>query len=66
MTDFDGYSLLEFRKRRSHGLRQKGNNKRKMIAVKGTTTLLKAFSKELTGKGRHPMLSFLSSLPIGL
>ena len=36
MADFDVFSLLEFRKResRSHGLRQKGNKKRKMLAVK--------------------------------
>ena len=60
------FSLLEFRKRksRSHGLRQKGNKKRKMRAVKRTNTSLKDLSQELKGNDRHSMLSFLSSLPI--
>lgn len=68
MADFDVFSLLEFHKRksRSHGLRQKGNNKRKLRAVKRTTTSLKDLSQILKGNGRHSMLSFLSSLPISV
>ena len=69
MADFDGFfSLFEFRKRksRSHGLRQRGNKKRKMRAVKGTNTSLKDLSQELKENGRRSMLSFLSSLPISL
>ena len=36
MPDFDAFSLLEIRKRkrRSHGQRQKGNDKRKRCAAK--------------------------------
>ena len=51
MADLDVFSLLKFRKRksRSHDLRLKGNNNRKMRAVKRTTTSLKDLSKELKG-----------------
>ena len=68
MPDFDVFSLLEIRKRksRSHGIRKKGNGKRKKRAVKRSNTSLKDLSKELEDHGRHSMLSFLSSLPISV
>ena len=68
MPDFDVFSLLEIRKRksRSHGIRKKGNSKRKKRAVKGSNTSLKDLSKVLEDHGRHSMLSFLSSLPISV
>ena len=58
MSDFDVFSLLEIRKRksRSHGIMKKGNSKRKKRAVKRSNTSLKGLS----------MLSFLSSLPISV
>ena len=60
MPDFDVFSLLKIqkRKRRSHGKRQKGNDKRKRCAS------LYNLSSKLREHGRHAMLSFLSSLPI--
>ena len=66
MPDFDVFSLLEIRTRqsRSHGIRKKGNGKRKTRAVKRSNTSLKDLSKVLKDHGRHSMLSFLSSLPI--
>ena len=68
MPDFDVFSLLEIRKRksRSHGIRKKGNGKRKKHAVKRSNTSLKYLSKVLEDHGRHSMLSFLSSLPISI
>ena len=68
MPDFDVFSLLEIRKRksRSHGIRKKGNGKRKKCAVKRSNTSLKDLSKVLENHGRHSMLSFLSSLPISV
>ena len=59
-------SLLEIRKSRSHGIRKKGNGKRKKRAVKRSNTSLKDLSKVLEDHGRHSMLSFLSSLPISV
>ena len=61
-------SLLEIRKRksRSHGIKKKGNGKRKKRAVKRSNTSLKDLSKVLEDHGRHSMLSFLSSLPISV
>ena len=49
MPDFDVFSLLEIRKRksRSHGIRKKGNSKRKKRAVKRSNTSLKDLSKVL-------------------
>ena len=49
MPDFDVFSLLEIRKRksRSHGIRKKGNGKRKKRAVKRSNTSLKDLSKVL-------------------
>ena len=51
MPDFDVFSLLEIRKRksRSHGIRKKGNGKRKKRAVKRSNTSLKDLSKVLEG-----------------
>ena len=66
MPDFDVFSLLEIRKRkrRSHGKRQKGNDKRKRCAAQKSGTSLINLSSKLVEHGRHAMLSFLSSLPI--
>ena len=68
MADFDVFSLLKFRKRepRSHGLRQTGNKKRKICAVKRTNASLKDLSQELKRHGQHSMLSFLSPLTISV
>ena len=68
MPDFDVFSVLEIRKRkyRSHGIRRKGNDKRKKRAVKRSNTWLKDLSKVLEDHGRHSMLSFLSSPPISV
>ena len=65
MPDFDVFSLVEIRKRksRSRGIRKNGNSKRKKRAVKRS---LKDLSKVLEDHGRHSMLSFLSSLPISV
>ena len=64
MPDFDVFSLLEIRKRksRSHGIRKKGNGKRKKRAVKRSNTSLKDLSKVLEDHGRHSMLSFFKFL----
>ena len=68
MPDFDVFSLLEIRKRksRSHGIRKQDNGKRKKSAVKRSNTSIKDLSKVLEDHGRHSMLSFLSSLPISV
>ena len=60
MPDFDVFSLLEIRKRksRSHGSRKKGNDKGKNRAVKRSNTLRKDFFKKIDDHGRHAMLSF--------
>ena len=66
MPDFDVFSLLEIRKRkrRSHGKRQKGNDKRKRCVSQKSGTSLINLSSKSREHGRHAMLSFLSSLPI--
>ena len=66
MPGFDVFSPLEIRKHksRSHGIRKKGNGKRKKRAAIRSNTSLKDLSKVLEDHGRHSMLSFLSSLPI--
>ena len=68
MPDFDVFCLLEIRKRKSssHGIRKKGNSKRKKRAVKRSNTSLKDLYKVLEDHGRHSMLFFLSSLPISV
>ena len=66
MPDFDVFSHLEIRKRkrRSHGKRQKGNDKHKRCAAQTSGTSLYYLSSKLREHGRHAMLSFLNSLPI--
>ena len=66
MLDFDVFSLLEIRKRkrRSHGKRQKGNDKRIICAARKSGTSLNNLSSKLREHGQHAMLFFLSSLPI--
>lgn len=60
--DFDAFSLLEFRKRksRSHGSRVNGNVKRKSRV----TMTVSVLNKILKQSGRHSMLSKLASLSI--
>ena len=60
------FSLLEIRKRkrRSHGKRQKVNDKRKRCAAQNSGTSLNNLSSKLWEHGRHATLSFLNSLPI--
>ena len=61
MPDFDVLSLLEIRKRkhRSHGKRQKGNDKRKRCAAQKSDTSLNNLSSKLREHSRHAMLFFL-------
>ena len=68
MPEFDVFSLLEIRKRKSssYGIRKKGNGKRNKRVVKRSITSLKDLSKVLEDHGPHSMLSFLSSLPISV
>ena len=65
MPDYDVFSLLEFRKRksRSNDKRQKGNDKRKRCAAQKSNTSHNDLSTKLREHGRHTMLSFLRSLP---
>ena len=65
MPDFDVLTLSESRKRksRSHGIREKGNDKRKRCAAMTLNTSLNDLAVKLRIYGRHPMLSYLSSLP---
>ena len=68
MPDFDVFSVLECKKRksRSHGKRKNGNIKRKICTEKRLNTSLKDLSLALTNHGRHGLFSFLSSLPISV
>ena len=68
MPDFDVFSVLECKKRksRSHGKRKNGNIKRKICTEKRLNTSLKDPSMALTNHGRHGLFSFLSSLPISV
>ena len=68
MPDFDVLTLSESRKRksRSHGIRKKGNDKRKRCATMKLNTSLNVLAVKLRMHGRHPMLSYLSSLPIAV
>ena len=65
MPDFDVLTLSESRKRksRSHGIREKGNDKRKRCAAMKLNTSLNYLAVKLRIHGRHPMLSYHSSLP---
>ena len=60
------FFLLEIqkRKRRSHGKRQKGNDKRKRCAAQKSGISLNNLSSKLREHVRHAMLSFHSPLPI--
>ena len=55
MPDFDVFSVLECKKRksRSHGKRKNGNIKRKICTEKRLNTSLKDLSLALTNHGRH-------------
>ena len=68
MPDFDILTLSECRKRksRSHGIRKKGNDKRNRCAAVKLNTSLNDLAVKLRIHGRHPMLSYLSSLPIAV
>ena len=68
MTDFDVLSLLESRKRksRSHGIRKKGDDKRKRCASMKLNTCLNDLAVKLREHGRHSMLSYLSFLPFAV
>ena len=68
MPDFGVFSLLEVRERksRSHGIRKKGNGKRRRPAVKRSNTSLEILSKVLGDRGRCSVLSFLGSLPVSV
>ena len=63
MPDFDVLTLSESRKRksRSHGMRKKGNDKRKRCATMKLNTSLNDLAVKLRIHGRH-----LSSLPIAV
>ena len=66
IPDFDVFSPLEYRKRksRSHVKRRKRNDKREKCAAQKSNTSLYDLSTKLREHGQHAMLSFLSSLPI--
>ena len=68
MPDCDVLTLLESRKRksRSHGIRKRGNDKRKRCAAMKLNTSLNDLAAKLREHGRHSMLSYLSSLPIAV
>ena len=62
MPDFDVLTLSDSRKRksRSHGIRKKGNDKRKRCAALKLNISLNDLAVKLRIHGRHPMLSYLS------
>ena len=68
MPDFNVFSILECKRRksRSHGKRKNGNIKRKTCDEKRINTSLKESSIALNNHGRHGLLSFLSYLPISV
>ena len=68
MPDFDVLTLSESRKRksRSQGIRKKGNDKRKRCAAMKLNTSLNDLAVKLRIHGRHPMPSYLSSLPVAV
>ena len=68
MPNFDVFSLLEFRKRksRSHGMRKKGNDTHKRCAAMKSNTSLNALSTRLREHGLHAMHSSLSFLPVAV
>ena len=66
LVPFDVLTLSDSRKRksRSHGIRKKGNDKRKRCAALKLNISLNDLAVKLRIHGRHPMLSYLSSLPV--
>ena len=66
MPDFDVLTLSDSRKRksRSHGIRKRGNDKRKRCAALKLNSSLNDLAVKLRIHCRNPMLSYLSSLPI--
>ena len=68
MPDFDVFSVLECKKRksRSHGKRKNDYIKRKICTEKHLNTSLKDLSIPLKNHGRHGLFSFLSSLTISV
>ena len=68
MPNFDVFSLLAFRKRksRSHGLWNKGNDKGKRCSAMISNISLYDLSTRLSEHCRHAMISFLSSLPVAV
>ena len=68
MPDFDVFSVLECKKRksRSHGKCKNGNIKRKICTEKRLNTSVKDISLALTNHGQHGLFSFLNSLPISV
>ena len=68
MPNFDGSTLSESFKRKStsHGIREKGNAKRKRCAAIKLNTSFNDLAVKLKIHGRHPMLSYLISLPIAV
>ena len=68
MPDFDVLTLSESRKRKSDLMvyGKKGNDKRKRCATMKLNTSLNDLAVKLRIHGRHPMLSYLSSLPIAV
>ena len=61
MPDFDVLTLSESRKRksRSHGIRKRGNDKRKRCAALKLNISLNDLAVKLRIHGRHPMLSYI-------
>ena len=68
MPDFDVFSVLECKKRksRSHGKRKSGNIKRNICTEKCLNTSLKDLSIALNNHGRHYLFSYLAFLPISV
>ena len=68
MAYFNGFSLLEFRKRtaRLHGIKNNGNCKRKSRVRKLANCTLGDLAANLDVHGRHCMLSYTSSLTISV
>ena len=68
MPDFDAFSLLEIRKRkrRSHGKRQKGNDKHKRCAAQKSGTSLINLSSKLREHGQMRCFLFLVPFHPGL
>ena len=62
MPDFDVFSLLECKTRKSrfHDKRKNGNIKHKTCAEKRINTSLKDLSIALNNHGQHGLLSFLN------